>query len=100
MKIQIVQKKLYNTLIEEAKKVSKSINQKVIIAKFIKSNIAELRKEVYATINMVGVGGDKQKDFFIWKPFTGEIEIIIYKGRNEKVIKVGKKLVGRDIKQN
>ncbi len=93
-------KKLYDKLIEEAKKVSKNINQKVIIAKFIKSNIAESRKEVYATIDMGGVGGDKQTDFFIWKPFTGEIEIIIYNNGNEKVIKIGKKLVGRGVKQN
>ncbi|MBI5798236.1 hypothetical protein HZA98_05030 [Candidatus Woesearchaeota archaeon] len=92
-------KKLYNKLIEEAKKVSRKIKQKVIIAKFIKSNIAESRKEVYATIDMAGVGGDKQKDFFIWKPFTGEIEIIIYNNGNEKIIKVGKKLVGKNKKQ-
>lgn len=92
-------KKLYNKLIEEAKNVSKKIKQKVIIAKFIKSNIAEARKEVYATIDMAGVGGDKQKDFFIWKPFTGEIELLIYHKGNEKIIKIGKKLVGKGIKK-
>ena len=78
---------------------TKDIKQKVIIAKFIKSNIAESRKEVYATVDMAGVGGDKQKDFFIWKPFTGEIEIIIYYNGNEKTIKVGKKLVGKGVKK-
>ena len=93
-------KKLYNKLIKEAKKVSKNIKQKVIITKFIRSNIAASRKEVYATIDMAGVGGDKEEDFFIWKPFTGEIDIIIYNNGNEKIIKVGKKLVGKGINQN
>jgi len=90
-----ITKENYEKIIKKAKEISEKVNQKVIIAKFFRSNIALKRNEAYAFLDMAGVGGENQRWFFIWKPFTGQIEIIVfYKGKKTKIT-LGERLVGK-----
>jgi hypothetical protein len=92
---------IYNELITTAKQLSRTIKPKVIIAKFLKTNINESRGEVYAIADM----RKKQRmqvidGYFIWKPFSGLIQIDIFRDGRINRLEIGKKIVGRGIRQS
>lgn len=87
--------KSYDAVINKAKDISKKVNQKIVVARFFRSNIALKRNEGYALFDMAGIGGKDNKYFLIYKPFTGEIEIIVFHKGVERKIKIGERLVGK-----